>query len=124
MTCKHLASYHVIQLPVVRDDQVRFAYGILCTVDDLIARSLAVLSSFDNTVHLSQSPRCYSSSRLLRQSFPDEWCDCTATDISIHPKEAKSDDLQPSLITLIGSSTLHCSFPSLDSTAGFDDFLE
>jgi hypothetical protein len=69
MTCKHLASYHVIQLPVVRDDQVRFAYGILCTVGHLIAQSLAILSSFDNTVHLSQSPRCYFRPAFSAKAF-------------------------------------------------------
>jgi hypothetical protein len=53
MTCMHLASYHVIQLLTVRDVQVRFAYDVLSTVDDLVARSLAVLSSCDVTVYLS-----------------------------------------------------------------------
>jgi hypothetical protein len=105
-----------------KSGQVRFAYGILSAVGHLIAHSLAVLSSLDNI------PITIPSMLFIVPPSPPklfcEWCDCTATVISIHPKEAKSNDLQPSLITLIGSSTFHCSFPGLDSTAGFDDFLE
>jgi len=40
------------------------------------------------------------------------------------PMAKQSDNLQPSLITLIGSPTFHCSFPGLDPAAGFNHFLK